>query len=340
MSTVELALALALAAAPAQIVPSRAYFGVDRPIPVMVHADAEPARLELLDPDQEQPVSTAPVIGGGANLASLFPSLWERRSPEVRYVQLVVADRRVGPPLVLVPMVNPPVPMLYDREVGKPWYVDPGTGKPNDAVPTRSTVIFTPDEAPCFSGYYATVDRHVVMRTSQGEVEFRLRWDAAPNTCRNFADLVGGGFYTDVIFHRVVPLSRTGHPFVVQVGDPSGTGDGGPGYNIDLEKSTLPHDFGVLSMARNTDPNTNGSQVFICLSREGTARLDGLYTAFAQAVRGEQTILDLASVPLLPDAPDRPKDPPVLQEAVLVDAPPYGESPTPVRRPTTPAPGR
>ena len=124
------------------------------------------------------------------------------------------------------------------------------------------------------------------------------------------------------------------------MGDPTGTGDGGPGYSIDLEPTKLPHDFGVLSMARENEPNTNGSQVFVCLSREGTQKLDGKYAAFAQAVRGADTILAIAGTPLIPDRPgtdpkNRPKDPPEKMRSAprCLDAPPFGTGPGPLARP-------
>src|SRR5262249_45879024 len=128
----------------------------------------------------------------------------------------------------------------------------------------------------------------VVLETSLGGVEFRMRPDEAPNTVWNFLALCRGGFYTDVQFHRVKAISpHNGAPFVVQSGDPifghasQGVGWGGPGYLVNLEQSHLAHDFGVLSMARLEDqPNSAGSQFFICLSREGTVQLDGRFAAF------------------------------------------------------------
>ncbi len=82
---------------------------------------------------------------------------------------------------------------------------------------------------------------------------------------------------------------------------------------VDLEKSTLPHDFGVLSMARAADPDSNGSQIFVCLSREGTSFLDGRYTAFAQAISGADVIRAIAKAPV--DQNDRPIDPPMILSA-------------------------
>jgi peptidyl-prolyl cis-trans isomerase B (cyclophilin B) len=83
-------------------------------------------------------------------------------------------------------------------------------------------------------------------------------------------------------------------------------------------------------MARGVDPNTNGSQVFVCLSKEGTAFLDGRYTAFAQAVSGADAILKIARVPV--DANDRPLDPPMIERAYLRDAPPITDRLRPVTR--------
>jgi peptidyl-prolyl cis-trans isomerase B (cyclophilin B) len=170
------------------------------------------------------------------------------------------------------------------------------------------------------------------MSTSEGDIVFRMRPEHAPNTVWNFLSLADGGFYTDVIFHRVVPGRGGGPPFVIQAGDPRGEGMGGPGYFIDLERSGLLHDFGVLSMARSNDPDSNGSQIFVCLSREATMPLDGLYTSFGEAVEGAEAIIAIERTPLGPDG-SRPVDPPVIRSVRLVDAPPRGTGPQPVTRP-------
>jgi peptidyl-prolyl cis-trans isomerase B (cyclophilin B) len=106
---------------------------------------------------------------------------------------------------------------------------------------------------------------------------------------------------------------------------------------IDLENSDLPHDFGVISMARTADPNTNGSQIFLCLSRARTAMLDGKYVAFGVTVRGADALRELGAVPV---QGDRPVDPPMLKSARLVDAPPYGKGPGPVTDPGAAPPPR
>jgi peptidyl-prolyl cis-trans isomerase B (cyclophilin B) len=117
-------------------------------------------------------------------------------------------------------------------------------------------------------------------------------------------------------------LTRAGEPFVIQSGDPTGGGDGGPGYPLPMEPGGLRHEFGVISMARADHPDSAGSQFFICLSRAGTARLDGQYCAFGYAVEGARTIQAIAAVELADVAAGRPVDPPVVVRAELVGAPP------------------
>ncbi len=171
-----------------------------------------------------------------------------------------------------------------------------------------------------------------MVESTGGDIEFVMRPDAAPNTVFNFLHLAENGFYTDILIHRIVPKRPDGAPFVIQFGDPTGTGEGTPGYMIDLERSTLPHNFGVLSMARSPEPDTNGSQVFICLSREGTESLDGSYCSFAQAISGADAINALAAIPV--DAKGRPttEPGPMVKSVRLKDAPPYGTAPKPLLR--------
>ena len=106
--------------------------------------------------------------------------------------------------------------------------------------------------------------------------------------------------------------------FVIQAGDPTGTGSGSPGYSFILEKSPLPHDFGVLGMARSSDPNTNGAQFYVALSREATEHLDGKYVTYGQLVRGKEVIMKIANVKIGPKD-DRPEKPPVIKSARLVN---------------------
>ncbi len=123
-----------------------------------------------------------------------------------------------------------------------------------------------------------------------GDIEIELYPEVAPNTVRNFISLVEEGYYDGIIFHRVIP------GFMVQGGDPTGTGTGGPGYAIKGEflqngfPNQLKHDRGVISMARTSAPNSAGSQFFIMV--EKSPHLDGAYAGFGQVVKGME-IVDL-----------------------------------------------
>jgi cyclophilin family peptidyl-prolyl cis-trans isomerase len=185
--------------------------------------------------------------------------------------------------------------------------------------PDGKTVEFVPGEDQAYAGIRAWVDRDIVFHTTMGDMRFAMRPDCAPNTVWTIMHLVSGGFYRDVIWHRVVALSH-GFPFVIQGGDPTGTGNGGPGFDYPLEDSPLPHDLGVISIARDADPNTNGCQIFVCLSREGTARLDHKYASFGQCIAGIDVVKKIGAVPVGKE--DRPLVPPVIHSAELVDATP------------------
>ncbi len=291
--------------AAAQLMADRLYVGVGRVIPVTAEV---PGGLEgdvsiaLLEAGTANELQRAPAAAGPLDLAGLFPSLWaEDSAKQVVYAQLFVGDEPIGPALVIQPLLTPSTAVQPPNPREAPRF-------------QRPQLIF--------SGYRLYTDQYVRWTTSEGQITYRLRPDIAPNTAFNYRHLVEGGFYTDIIFHRVVGGDRS---FVIQVGDPTGEGAGGPGYVVDLEPSSLPHDFGVLSMARTNDPNTNGSQVFVCLSRSGTAFLDGRYTAFGEAISGAEVIRAIAATPVGPG--DRPTNPPVLQSAELIDADPYGTGP-------------
>lgn len=123
------------------------------------------------------------------------------------------------------------------------------------------------------------------MITDKGTMLIEFYDEDAPNTVKNFVDLSKKGFYDGVIFHRVIP------DFMIQGGDPTGTGRGGPGYKIDCELTggNQYHDRGVLSMA-HAGRNTGGSQFFICHSRNNTAHLDRNHTCFGRVVDGVDTV--------------------------------------------------
>lgn len=123
------------------------------------------------------------------------------------------------------------------------------------------------------------------MITDKGTMLIEFYDEDAPNTVKNFVELSKKGFYDGVIFHRVIP------DFMIQGGDPTGTGRGGPGYKIDCELTggNQYHDRGVLSMA-HAGRNTGGSQFFICHSRNNTAHLDRNHTCFGRVVEGVDTV--------------------------------------------------
>ncbi|NLZ92773.1 MAG: peptidylprolyl isomerase [Firmicutes bacterium] len=135
-----------------------------------------------------------------------------------------------------------------------------------------------------------------------GVIKAELYPEAAPNTVRNFVALAQSGFYDGLIFHRVIP------GFMIQGGDPQGTGMGGPGYTIAGEfqlngfHNPLKHTRGVLSMARSIRPNSAGSQFFIM--HEDAPHLDGQYAAFGQVTEGMDVVDEIATTPT--DEQDRP----------------------------------
>ncbi|MGC9318078.1 MAG: peptidylprolyl isomerase [Armatimonadota bacterium] len=125
----------------------------------------------------------------------------------------------------------------------------------------------------------------VTIETSKGTIKAKLYDQKAPVTAGNFILLAEEGFYDGLTFHRVEP------GFVIQGGDPNGDGTGGPGFSIPLETSPeLRHKRGTLSMARSMDPDSAGSQFFICLARETAKHLDDEYAAFGKVIEGMQVV--------------------------------------------------
>ena len=142
-----------------------------------------------------------------------------------------------------------------------------------------------------------------------GVMTLELYPDIAPNTVANFIELANSGFYDGVIFHRVIS------GFMIQGGDPTGTGMGGPGYAIAGEftsngfENPLSHERGVISMARTMDPNSAGSQFFIM--HADAPQLDGQYAAFGRVTQGIEVVDQIAAVST--DAADRPLEDQVIR---------------------------
>src|SRR6266702_6563059 len=121
-----------------------------------------------------------------------------------------------------------------------------------------------------------------ILQTSRGPLELELFDADAPKTVENFKKLAGDGFYDGVIFHRVIP------DFMIQGGDPTGTGSGGPGYTFEDEFNENKVERGALAMA-NAGPNTNGSQFFI-VTADACPWLDGKHTVFGQVTSGMDVV--------------------------------------------------
>ncbi|HEX3039095.1 MAG TPA: peptidylprolyl isomerase [Caproiciproducens sp.] len=153
----------------------------------------------------------------------------------------------------------------------------------------------------------------VTIKTENGTIKVELYPQIAPNTVKNFISLVNKGFYNGTVFHRVIP------DFMIQGGDPEGTGMGGPGYSIKGEfsgnrfKNDLNHSRGVISMARSMNPNSAGSQFFIMVA--DAPHLDGQYAAFGKVIEGMDEADRIVSVRR--DYSDRPLENEVMQTVTV-----------------------
>jgi peptidyl-prolyl cis-trans isomerase B (cyclophilin B) len=148
------------------------------------------------------------------------------------------------------------------------------------------------------------------LETSAGDIQLDLLTKVAPEHCKNLIGLAKIGFYDGLIFHRIIP------GFMIQGGCPQGSGTGGPGYNVDAEFNETPHVAGVLSMARSADPNSAGSQFFICLGDH--THLDGQYTAFGQATDASMAIVNSIGN-VATNSGDRPNEEVTINKATVVE---------------------
>lgn len=153
----------------------------------------------------------------------------------------------------------------------------------------------------------------VTFQTTAGTFKAELYPEVAPNTVNNFISLVKKGFYDGTIFHRVIP------GFMIQGGDPEGSGMGGPGYGIKGEfsangfKNDLRHTRGVLSMARSMRPNSAGSQFFVMVA--DAPHLDGQYAAFGKVIEGMETADAIVSAKR--DYSDRPYEDQIMKKVTV-----------------------
>jgi peptidyl-prolyl cis-trans isomerase B (cyclophilin B) len=145
------------------------------------------------------------------------------------------------------------------------------------------------------------------MHTNHGAIELELFDDDAPKTVENFRKLAGDGFYDGVIFHRVIK------DFMIQGGDPTGTGTGGPGYTFEDEFNDHKVERGALAMA-NAGPNTNGSQFFI-VTTDAAPWLDGKHTVFGRVTGGMDAVDSIEGTET--DAADKPRSDAVIEHVEL-----------------------
>ncbi len=153
----------------------------------------------------------------------------------------------------------------------------------------------------------------LVLDTSLGKITLDMLSDVAPGHVGNLLGLAKIGYYDGLGFHRVIK------GFMIQGGCPEGTGSGGPGYTIPAEFNATKHDPGVVSMARTSDPDSGGSQFFICL--EKAPHLDRQYTAFGRTADAASLAVVKAIGELKTDANDRPAKPVTIKTATVVETP-------------------
>jgi peptidyl-prolyl cis-trans isomerase B (cyclophilin B) len=172
-----------------------------------------------------------------------------------------------------------------------------------------STTVFAADEKKEEKTTVNSSNEVAVIKTSEGDMVVQFWTDAAPNTVENFKKLARQGFYDGTIFHRIVK------EFMIQGGDPNSKdpakevsyGQGGPSYNIKAEFNDHSHDRGVISMARGPDPDSAGSQFFICLAP--VHRLDHQYTTFGKLIKGEDVLGKIGDTPVTKNSMGEPSKP-------------------------------
>ena len=152
-------------------------------------------------------------------------------------------------------------------------------------------------------------DYEITLDTSHGPIRLTLDAVSAPGHVRNMVALAESGFYDGGCFHRII------RGFMIQGGCPDGRGTGGPGYTIPAEFNATPHEPGVLSMARTSDPNSAGSQFFICLER--VPHLDRQYTAFGRTADADSLAVVQAIGGVKTGGQDRPVEPVEIKKATV-----------------------
>ena len=172
-----------------------------------------------------------------------------------------------------------------------------------------SSTVFAADEKKEEKAPMNSSNEVAVIKTNEGDMVVQFWTDAAPNTVENFKKLARQGFYDGTIFHRIVK------GFMIQGGDPNSKdpakensyGQGGPGYNLKAEFNDHSHDRGVISMARGPDPDSAGSQFFICLA--AVHRLDHQYTTFGKLIKGQDVLEKIGEIEVTRNSMGEPSKP-------------------------------
>lgn len=152
------------------------------------------------------------------------------------------------------------------------------------------------------AGDKKNADEVAVIKTTEGEMALGFWPDVAPNTVENFKKLAKQGFYDGTAFHRIIKgfMIQGGDPLTKDAGKEALWGTGGPGYQVKAEFNDKHHERGVISMARSSDPDSAGSQFFIC--NGDCAMLDHKYTAFGKLLKGDDVLDKIANTPVTANA--------------------------------------
>jgi len=159
------------------------------------------------------------------------------------------------------------------------------------------SAVFAADEKKAENPTMNASNEVAVIKTNEGDMVVQFWNDAAPNTIENFKKLARSGFYDGTIFHRIVKgfMIQGGDPNSKDAGKESSYGEGGPGYKIKAEFNDHSHERGIISMARSSDPDSAGSQFFICLAP--VPRLNHQYTTFGKLIKGDDVLEKIGDTP-------------------------------------------
>lgn len=270
------------------LIPANVWVAPDKPMNITVKS-GQPVKLVVTD-FTGKPVDAAEPVAAADNATVDLKKLFPKVGTPGTYVVWAVPTDQALPQFLGTPLV---IQVRNDQRMG---------ADPNDVVVSRIVPL-----------------RYAEVQTDQGAMTFAFYYNVAPNTVGSILTLAEQGFYDGLTFHRIVP------GFVLQGGDPMGSGKGGPGFMIDAEFNDIKHEAGVLSMARSGDPlepqglkprseyaNSAGSQFFVVLER--AEHLDGRYTSFGRVVEGMETVKKLAAVPLANERTGQPQQAPLIQK--------------------------